>query len=140
MSDHVDKTKAGIGIGILPTWMTEKRPGKELVAPGTYAERMVEWQRITLQFVPRIDEMVELSEDRLGAGMIAYRWAVTFDKFATGGDVRDSNEARQLEKLLREMCERDEDPANETARARAAAAAGEADVDSRLAEAMTGEW
>ena len=105
-----------------------------MIEKGVYEDIVTPWQPHTLLFVPAANQMVEAAKDRLLAGQLAYRWAVCFDKFGTGGDTRDSNEARQLMNELAAMAEPDGDPANTADNANQTVT----DLGDRLNDVLTG--
>jgi len=74
-----------------------------MVEKGVFDDVIVAWSSGTLRIVPRLDELVLASDDQIIAGDLACRFAVLRDKFMTGGDVRDSSEARQLMRELQAM-------------------------------------
>jgi len=88
----------------VPEWLPpEGRPHRVMVEKGVFDDVIVAWLPGTLRIVPRLDELVLASDDQIIAGDLACRFAVLRDKFMTGGDVRDSSEARQLMRELQAM-------------------------------------
>jgi len=90
----------------VPEWLSpEGRPHREMVEKGVFRHVIVTWLPSTLRIVPRLDELVRASDDQIIAGDLASRFALLRDKFMTGGDVRDSSEARQLMRELQAMAD-----------------------------------